>query len=440
MLKESLREPSVVRKDLFIAFFLLFNVFSWRYVMLLIIDSILSDLHVTYTQDTTIWVAYYSAIIGSGLVGSILSSKISRLNLLYFWVILGAVLSSLPALVNSFTVTHAMLISILLGTSFGLGMPSCLAYFADCTHLENRGQISGITWLVTNLSAPLFAFSFGMLDLKASSLIFAAWRAFGLFVFFLKPEKRIDSEIKTKNSFISILRNKSFALYFTAWLMFNLIDSFERPILDYIFGDFQYILAAPVIGSVFTLIAGVSCDRIGRKRVALYGFVAMGIAYAIVGIAPATLFSWYFFITTESISWAIFFVVFILILWGDLSESGNREKYYVIGAATPYFLSDIVRMLSAPFVTFIPASSAFSLASFFLFLAVLPLLYAPETLPERKIELRRLRRYVEKAKKLQQEYAEKTIVEYKLSSDVNLINKNIQLCDHKSWSRRAHNS
>jgi len=57
----------------------------------------------------------------------------------------------------------------------------------------------------------------------------------------------------------------------------------------------------------------------------------------------------------------------------------------------------------------IPNTSAFSLASFFLFLAVLPLLYAPETLPEKKIELRRLRKYVETAKKFQRKYAEKAV-------------------------------
>jgi len=414
MLKEPLGEPSIVQKDVFIASFSLFNVFLWWYIIPLIIESVLSVLQVTRTQNTVIWVAYYLAIIGSSLVGSILSSKTSRFKFFYFWTILGVISTSLPALLSNFVVAHVLMISILLGVSFGLGMPSCLAYFADCTSVENRGRISGVTFLATNLSAPLFAVLFGMLDWKVNSLIFAAWRAFGLIVFSLKPkreEERIVSEIKRKNSFMSILNSKSFALYFIAWLIFNFIESFERPILDYIFRDFHYILMAPLIGGVFTLIAGVLCDRIGRKRVVLYGFVIMGVAYAIIGIAPAVsapavLFSWYFFLTIESISWAIFFVTFILILWGDLSQYGNREKYYVIGEI-PFFISDIVRVLSAPYVALIPATSAFSLASFFLFLAVLPLLYAPETLPERKIELRRLRKYVEKAKKLQQKYVEK---------------------------------
>jgi len=409
MLREPSEETSIARKDFFTASFLIFNALLWYYMSKnAVIDSLLSILNVTYTQNIIILTACYAAIIVSGIVGSILSSKISRLKFLYFWMILGAVSSSLPVLFSGFTVTHALVISILLGASFGLGIPSCFAYFADCTLIENRGKIGGITLLFTNLSAPLFVILCGMFDLKVNSLIFVAWRASGLIAFFfLKPKERIISETKRKTTFISILRSRSFILFFIAWLMFNLIDSFETPILDHIFEDFQYILIAPVIGSFFTLIAGLLCDQVGRKLVVLYGFVSMGIAYAIIGIAPAALFPRYFFLTTESVSWAIFYVTFLLILWGDLSQPGNREKYYVIGVV-PSFLTEIVSTLSTSYVLQIPQTSAFSLASFFLFLAVLPLLYAPETLPERKIELRRLRRYVDEAKKLQQKYAEKT--------------------------------
>jgi len=89
-----------------------------------------------------------------------------------------------------------------------------------------------------------------------------------------------------------------------------------------------------------------------------------------------------------------------------MSQPGTREKYYVIGEI-PFFLTDIMQTLSAPLVMLIPAASAFSLASFFLFLAVFPLLYAPETLPEKKIELRRLRKYVEAAKKVKEKYVGK---------------------------------
>jgi hypothetical protein len=49
--------------------------------------------------------------------------------------------------------------------------------------------------------------------------------------------------------------------------------------------------------------------------------------------------------------------------------------------------------------------TAFSFASFFLFLAVIPLMYAPETLPEKTIKDRELKSYLEKAQKVKEEYS-----------------------------------
>jgi MFS family permease len=396
------KEHVIVRKDFFIVFILLFNTFAWFYLTQIIIDSILTSLSVTYIQNLIIRASYFISIVGSSIVGSVLSNKISRLNFLYLWIILGIVTSSVFVLINNFTVIHILFFCILLGISFGLGMPSCLAYFTDYTPIENRGRISGIIFLTTNLSAPLFIMALNMFGLISNLIILAVWRGFGLIVFFLKPEKNSASEKKKVGSFISVLHDKSFLLYFIAWLMFCLIDRFEKPVLANLFGDFYYLMIGPIIGSFFALIAGVLSDRVGRKRVILYGFVTLGIAYAVIGIAPDTLFSWYFFLTIESIATGILWVTFILILWGDLSQHGSREKYYVIGEA-PYFLTFVIQQLSVPSVA-LPLYAAFSLASFFLFAAVLPLVYAPDTLPEKKIRLRRLRKYMDAAKKVKEKY------------------------------------
>jgi MFS family permease len=412
MLRKFLEESSIARKDFFIIFMLLFNVFTWLYMTLPMINSILSDLNVTYSQNFVIWAAYYVAIIGSSIVGSILSNKISRLNFLYAWMILGVVTSLLPALLNNFTVLHILIISILLGTSFGLGMPSCLAYFAECTIVENRGRIGGITFLIANLSVPLLAIPFKIFNLTANSIILAMWRGTGLTIFFLKPEKNLAS--KTKGvSFTSILRDKPFLLYFVAWFMFRLVDRFEKTLIDQFLNNSMPSLlnvmgiVEPIIGSLFILIAGLLCDWVGRKRIVLYGFVALGLAYAIIGLAPSLVLSWYFYFLVDGVAWGIFAVIFILILWGDLSQPGNREKYYTIGSV-PFFLSSVIPPLLAPsFIELISPYAAFSLAAFFLFLAVLPLLYAPETLPEKKIQLRQVRKYAEEAKKIKEKYATK---------------------------------
>lgn len=373
------------------------------------IDNVLSGLNVTDGQNLCIMTAFSLAIVGSGILGSTLSGRINRLDFIYLWVIFGVATSTLPALLGSYTWIHVLVISLLLGASFGLGMPSCLAYFADCTLFENRGLTSGIILLITSLIAPLLAKSFETFSLTANSIVFAVLRASGLIIFFLRPRRESAPKIRRNISFVTVLNDRSFVLYFVAWLMFCLVDRFEWPILVGFFGenfsDFIFIVG-PIISSFFALIGGILSDRVGRKRVVLYGFITLGIAYAIIGLFPTDLpsISWYSYVVISSISTGILWVIFFLILWGDLSQSRARStggKYYVIGVA-PYFLADMIQLPLIPYVEQIEVVRAFSLASFFLFLVVLPLLYAPETLPEKKIELRRLRKYVEGAKKVKE--------------------------------------
>jgi hypothetical protein len=73
----------------------------------------------------------------------------------------------------------------------------------------------------------------------------------------------------------------------------------------------------------------------------------------------------------------------------------------------PFLIASYIQLLFAPFAKLVEASAAFSLASFFLFIAVLPLLYAPETMPEKKIEIKRLRSFAEEARKAKEKYERK---------------------------------
>ncbi len=347
-----------------------------------------------------VWTTYYIAAVSLGIVGAAFSNKIRRINFLYLWMILGAVSPLSLALANDLSIVNLSISGLLLGVSLGLGMPSALSYFADSTLIENRGRVGSFIFLAANLGVVPIAIFFTGLSLVTNSLILIAWRSLGLIAFALmKPTDKTLKESRKNVSFLSVFHDRSFILYLLPWFMFTFIDRALRPF-------FGPNLLEAIIGSVAVLIGGFLCDTIGRKRVVVYGFVLLGIAYAIVGIAPTIEVSRYLYSVLDGFAAGMLMITFVLTLWGDLSQTGTREKYYAIGSI-PLFATNLVPVFLSTYITQIPASAVFSVASFFLFIAVLPLMYAPETLPEKKIRLRKLRGYAETAKKLREKYLKK---------------------------------
>jgi Sec-independent protein translocase protein TatA len=98
----------------------------------------------------------------------------------------------------------------------------------------------------------------------------------------------------------------------------------------------------------------------------------------------------------DGIAWGLLYVNFIFVIWGDLSEGSSREKYYVLGGL-PFLLSGLIQVLVQPFAQYINIGLSFSFASFFLFIAMLPLVFAPESLSDKIMKSRELNNYIQKA-------------------------------------------
>lgn len=395
--KHWLETTMISRRDFSIVFTLLFNALTWFYMTMSTIDSVVKDTRVA----PAVWTMYYIATFSSGIVGSAFSNKIERINFLYFWMTLGVVSPLSLALAKDLSIVNLSVSSLLLGISLGLGMPSALSYFADSTLIENRGRIGSFIFLAANLSVVPMAIFVTGLSLMTNSLILIVWRSLGLITFaLLKPTDKTPKESNKNSSFLSVFRDRSLILYLLPWFMFTFIDRALRPF-------FGPNLLEAIIGGVAVLIGGFLCDTIGRKRVVVYGFVLLGIAYAIVGIVPFIEASRYLYSVLDGFAAGMLMITFVLTLWGDLSKTGTKEKYYAIGSI-PLFATNLVPVFLSTYILQISASAVFSVASFFLFLAVLPLMYAPETLPEKKIRLRQLQSYAEKAKKLREKYLKKS--------------------------------
>jgi len=407
-MKNSTLVKEMAKKNLLLISFVLANSFIWYYTIRTLLLGVTSDF-ATYERNKIEGI-YYSVIIASSLFGAVLSERVDRVKILRFWMISGCIVAIIPFLFSELASVNLCIIALLFGLSFGFGMPSSLAYFANLTDFENRGTLSGVTFLATNLGGAIIL-TFLSNDLHVKFVIFFAWRVAGLVaVLFLKPRTTEVEKMEKPYSFKLILQNRTFLLYILPWLTFCLVDRFERIYFEIFFEQqfFNFMrVVEPLVGTIFVVLGGLLADYMGRKRVVIYGFVALGIAYASIGLAPYWEISRYFYTFIDGAAWSIFMVIYLLVLWGDLSSRlGTSEKYYALGSI-PFFLSDFITLFFRSYVKKIPGTSAygiFSLASFFLFLAVLPLMYAPETLPEKKIRERELRKYIEKAKKIKEKY------------------------------------
>jgi len=390
-------------KDFLIAFVLLFNSFIWFFINLLILSTGLKN---TNVNNLLAWTIYLVAIVGSSLLGSASFLRRNRVALIYVWLALGVITSLfLSAITMNINPDWLLIIIFFSGVAFGLGMPSALAFFAEYTVFENRGLVGGMIFFFTNLSVAVASLFLGT-NLVIDSCIASIWRILGFVAFFLiKPPTKVEDS-RRGPSFGSVLSRRAFLLFLVPWFIFCLIDRFYYQIflarLPEV--DTLSLSVEPIVGTIFALVGGFFADWVGRKKVIVFGFIALGLAYAVLGVAPEAAFSWYFYIAIDGIAWGIFFVLFVLVVWGDLSSVGGYEKYYAVGSI-PFFIAYLMQYFVQPYISSIQIGTfevSFSFASLFLFIAVLPLIYAPETLPEKKIQERQIRRYAEEAKKLAQ--------------------------------------
>jgi len=402
----SFRDKSNFIREHVIVLLLLINSFSWYAMAQLIVAKLTDKIGGDYYASLCLKSAFPLSIIISALIGAVFLSKVRKTSVLYICSLFGIVASLFPAapIFDSFLGT--IIVAAVLGASLGLGMPILLGYFAESIPIENRGRISGVTFLMVMATAPLILTTVSIPSPLLSALFLAFWRSWSI-PLLLASSKKIEPESLHQRTapFVSIFRDRTFALYFLSWFLFSMVNSLEALILSPHFGEFSFAMniVEPVIAGVSALIGGILADRIGRKIV-VFGFVSIGVAYAILGIAPYLLISWfvYVYFIIDGFALGLVWMMFTIVIWGEIARH-NIEKYYAVGEI-PLFLTDTISPLFAPLI---PETSTFSVAAFFLFIAVVPLLYAPETLPERKIKQRQIQTYTQEAIKLKQKTEQK---------------------------------
>jgi len=368
-------------------------------------------------QFMQIMIIHFIVLFLAIIMGAYFSRKTTNsLKFLRLWMLIGVFLSVTPLLAGA-TYWGLIIFSTIVAANFGFGIALSFGYFSSTTPANNRGKLGGAIFLLIGISVSLLSFLVN--NPLTLAIVLTLWRTLGFVALsYAKPlEKPIitskDSSQKTL-SYRQIISNKTFLLYFIPWIIFLFINSSSFPINSEAFGtklvndggNIEVVLAG-----VSAVIFGFFADSKGRKRLAVVGFAMLGLGYAILAFSSNEL-GFYIYTLIDGITWGIFITIFLFSIWGDISEGKNATKIYAIGIM-PYLLSSLIRIFAEGTLTDYARAEGqnlaaiFSFFSFFLFIAVLPLVIAPETMSEQVIRNNDLKSYIEKAKKQVQKQEEK---------------------------------
>jgi MFS family permease len=411
---ERARAPKSNLSNAAVGTFLLANAFVWYLTTFKFLQDAISSKGYSYDAAQLIIGLNLLAFVLSAFFAIFLVNRFTnRKKWLQYWILVGLLISALFALTSLLDFTTLLLLGLTVGTYFGFGMPMVAGFFAVCTEPKNRAKFGGAVILLLVISFPLLTI-IGASSTYLAPMVLAIWLAIGLILLIYRgTESKIEP--KNKISYRSVFGNRSFLLYLIPWLMFSLINDLTSKVIANSFEGFpalfaqNYVIFTNVIAGICAIIFGFLADKKGRKRLALVGFVLLGLGYAVLGLFPESYSSAWFYACADGIAWGAFTMLFITTLWGDIAQGFNAEKYYFIGVL-PYLFSNFAGDSMAAYLAqnnFISEQTVFSFAAFFLFSATLPLFFAPETLPEKVLKDMDLISYVDKAKKKVQETAKK---------------------------------
>lgn len=340
----------------------------------------------------------------SAIIGSLISERVSRRKFLWFWITLGTIAS---ASILAFSETDFIWVSSsLLGISLGLGYPSFTAALGDCTEIEERARVSGliifVTFVIVISSAALVSnLNLGLPGVVLVSIFLRLSSSFGLIL--ESCDREDEGERKT---WLEVLTHKDFSRYLFPWLMFNIAVGLTTFIFlglpaeydaAYSSGNLMHYLGA----GIGAIIAGFVADRFGRKQPIIVGMVMLGVSFGLLGLftTPISLFT---YLTISGFAWGFLIVVYLAVP-GDLSFPNTKEKFYALGIVLPLIIYAGLGASAMLLDIVAPADSLSSVLMIILFLSIIPVTRANDTLASEKIRERKMKEHIEKICKVVKE-------------------------------------
>ncbi len=147
--------------------------------------------------------------------------------------------------------------------------------------------------------------------------------------------------------------------------MFLLVNYLAVPINSMLFNPefvFYSSMVENILAGAVAVLSGFVADILGRKRLAVMGFVLLGLGYACLGLLPQNVIGWWLYTGVDAIAWGIFYTIFVTTLWGDLAQERNSEKYYALGSLPFIFSIFIPSFLNSSRIVFFQSSRLSSFA------------------------------------------------------------------------------
>ncbi len=380
------------------------NTFVWFLYSCRLLSKTIGISELSNVQSSLVWSITIIGAVFASIFGFYISNNPRiKSSFIQYWLLAGIPLSLIPAVMDITLFPQMMVFFSLVGVYFGLGMPVSLAFFASVTKETNRSKLGGVTFLTIFSSVILLA-GLGVTDLALNGVILAMLKILGLAIILrVKPNETFVAVKKEQEvSYKQVFKNRTFLMYFVPWIMFSVANYIAVPIVRELVTEDIFstsMMAENMVAGIVAVISGFLADRIGRRRLVLAGFVLLGLGYASLGLLQGNIGGWWFYTMVDGIAWGIFYTMFLMTLWGDISLGKNSEKFYAIGYL-PFLFSILTEIsVGASIPSIVSPTAIFSFISLFLFVAVVPLAYAPETLPHQIIKNRDLQNYIEKAQR-----------------------------------------
>lgn len=329
-------------------------------------------------------------------LGAIFRQKIQK-KVHLAWNLLGVLFASL-IFFRLEGILGLIVYSVLGGVTAGLCIPDVICHLLEITNFENRGAVSGIyifsIYLLIIISSTVISSAFDLalflLVLKAISILLISFR----------PIKKADVE---EPAFVRHPLRVPL-LYMFVWFIFLLVDVIvsNMALQRLTPNEIYWInLESVTLGLSAMIIGGAIADNVGRRKLIIFAYLYLGIEYSFISLSSGDLIRYTFI---DGVAWGLLSTLFLLVIWGDVGSIRARPLYtataLTIGVASIYF-KNIIPLFGLRY----DLNQAFPLTSIFLFLSVVITSFLlPETLPDKIIQSKELRDYIETAKKIREKY------------------------------------